>query len=90
MEGVTHGGKLAHQMMDVAIRVESIRPFAVEQMSLLIANSSVLLRLRFFGDLWHDLFHSRIQISYSQKLLKKSIEKCQYKVIYLYGATIHI
>ena len=64
MEGVTHGGKLAHQMMDVAIRVESIRPFAVEQMSLLIENSSVLLRLRFFGDLWHDLFHSRIQISY--------------------------
>ncbi|XP_023339973.1 AP-3 complex subunit delta-1 [Eurytemora carolleeae] len=44
MEGGTHGGKLAHQMMDVSIRVESIRPFAVEQMSLLIENSSVLLR----------------------------------------------
>jgi len=25
MEGGTHGGKLAHQMMDVAIRVEAIR-----------------------------------------------------------------
>jgi len=44
MEGGAHGGKLAHQMMDVAIRVETIRPFAVEQMSLLIENSSVLLR----------------------------------------------
>jgi len=44
MEGGTHGGKLAHQMMDVAIRVETIRPFATEQMALLIENSSVLLR----------------------------------------------
>jgi len=44
MEGGSHGGKLAHQMMDVAIRVETIRAFAIEQMSLLIENSSVLLK----------------------------------------------
>lgn len=44
MEGGAHGGKLAHQMMDVAIRVEAIRPFAVEQMALLIENACVLLR----------------------------------------------
>ena len=59
MEGGTHGGKLAHQMMDVAIRVETIRPFATEQMALLIENSSVLLRYIYIlsppSPIWYDL-----------------------------------
>ena len=43
MEGIKHGSLLASQMMDVAIRVESIRPFTVTQMSLLIENHHLLM-----------------------------------------------
>ena len=43
MEGGTKHGKLiASQMMDVAIRVASIRPFCVGQMALLIENQHML------------------------------------------------
>ena len=42
--GSKHGKLIASQLMDVAIRVASIRPFAVSQMALLIENHSV-----FFG-----------------------------------------
>jgi len=38
-----HGSLIAAQMMDVAIRVESVRAFAVAQMALLIENSHLLL-----------------------------------------------
>jgi len=41
--GGGHGKILAQQMMDVAIRVQAIRPFATQQMALLIENSSVIL-----------------------------------------------
>lgn len=37
------GKLLAKQMMDVAIRVSSIRSFAVSQMALLVENHTVLL-----------------------------------------------
>merc|ERR1719187_582784 len=43
MEGGGHGALLAKQMMDVSIRVQAIRPFAVQQMALLVENSAVLL-----------------------------------------------
>ena len=43
MEGTSHGPLIAAQMMDVAIRVETIRPFAVEQMALLVENYHLLL-----------------------------------------------
>ena len=44
MEGGTKHGKLiASQMTDVAIRVSSIRQFAVNQMALLIENHDLLL-----------------------------------------------
>lgn len=44
MEGGTkHGQLIASQMMDVAIRVSSIRPFAVSQMALLVENHTLLL-----------------------------------------------
>lgn len=43
MEGGGHGSLLAKQMMDVSIRVQAIRPFAVQQMALLVENSAVLL-----------------------------------------------
>ena len=32
MEGTRHGKMIAGQMLDVAIRVQAIRPFAVSQM----------------------------------------------------------
>lgn len=38
MEGTRHGKLLSGQMLDVAIRVESIRPFIVHQMSILLEN----------------------------------------------------
>jgi len=41
--GGQHGALLASQMMDVAIRVEAIRPFATQQMALLVENSHVIL-----------------------------------------------
>lgn len=41
MEGTRHGKLLANQMLDVAIRVESIRPFIVAQMSILLDNIHV-------------------------------------------------
>jgi AP-3 complex subunit delta-1 len=43
MEGTNHGPLLASQMMDVAIRVESIREFAVSQMALLLENYHLLI-----------------------------------------------
>jgi AP-3 complex subunit delta-1 len=44
MEGGTkHGVLIASQLMDVAIRVSSIRPFAVNQMALLIENHVMLI-----------------------------------------------
>lgn len=39
MKGTQHGRLLADRMMDVAIRVAAIRPFAVGQMAILIDNS---------------------------------------------------
>lgn len=41
MEGTRHGKLLASQMLDVAIRVESIRPFIVKQMAILLDNIHV-------------------------------------------------
>jgi AP-3 complex subunit delta-1 len=41
MEGTRHGKLLSSQMLDVAIRVESIRPFIVMQMAILIDNIHV-------------------------------------------------
>ena len=37
MEGTSHGPLVASQMMDVSIRVESVRAFAVSQMALLVS-----------------------------------------------------
>lgn len=42
MDGTQHGALVAHQMLDVAIRVQAIRSFAVEQMALLLENAHVL------------------------------------------------
>lgn len=41
MEGTRHGKLLSSQMLDVAIRVESIRPFIVAQMAILLDNIHV-------------------------------------------------
>ena len=43
IEGTKHGQLIADQMLDVAIRVQSIRPFAVTQMALLIENYHLLV-----------------------------------------------
>eukprot|EP00095_Tigriopus_kingsejongensis_P012727 snap_masked-scaffold43_size480169-processed-gene-2.9 protein:Tk12727 transcript:snap_masked-scaffold43_size480169-processed-gene-2.9-mRNA-1 annotation:"ap-3 complex subunit delta-1-like isoform x3" len=43
MEGTSHGPLLASQMMDVAIRVESVRTFAVQQMAILVENYHLLV-----------------------------------------------
>ncbi|XP_052256781.1 AP-3 complex subunit delta-1-like isoform X1 [Dreissena polymorpha] len=42
MEGTRHGRLIAAQMLDVAIRVQAIRPFAVAQMAVLLENAHVL------------------------------------------------
>merc|ERR1712142_316506 len=42
MEGTRHGKLIASQMLDVAIRVQTIRNFAVQQMAVLLDNSHVL------------------------------------------------
>ena len=42
MDGTQHGALVAHQMLDVAIRVQAIRKFAVEQMAILLENAHVL------------------------------------------------
>merc|ERR1719466_78975 len=41
--GGGHGRILSEQMLDVTIRVQAIRPFATQQMALLIDNSAVIL-----------------------------------------------
>ena len=43
IDGSKHGSLIASQMMDVTIRVESIRTFSVRQMSLLLQNHHLLL-----------------------------------------------
>lgn len=42
MEGTKHGKLIANQMLDVAIRVQAIRHFAVSQMALILENSHIL------------------------------------------------
>jgi AP-3 complex subunit delta-1 len=42
VEGLSHGDLVASQMLDVAVRVHTIRPFAVQQMSLLLENPFVI------------------------------------------------
>ncbi|VVC32421.1 Hypothetical protein CINCED_3A020925 [Cinara cedri] len=44
VEGMKHGPLLAHQMLDVAVRVKAIRPFAVGQMTLLLNNSHMFMQ----------------------------------------------
>ena len=44
MEGTSHGPLVASQMMDVSIRVESVRAFAVSQMSLLVSKHFTIAR----------------------------------------------
>ncbi|UJR09107.1 hypothetical protein I4U23_013354 [Adineta vaga] len=43
LEGTKHGNLIALQMLDVAVRVESIRPFACNQMAILLANAHVFI-----------------------------------------------
>lgn len=42
MEGTKHGKLIANQLLDVAIRVESVREFCVKQMAILIENMHLL------------------------------------------------
>ena len=42
IEGTHHGQLIASQMLDVAIRVQAIRPFAVSQMAILLENAHLL------------------------------------------------
>jgi len=44
VEGMKHGPLLAHQMLDVAVRVQAIRPFAVSQMTLLLNNAHMFMQ----------------------------------------------
>lgn len=43
IEGTQHGKLIASQMLDVAIRVQAIRHFAVSQMALLLENAHLLV-----------------------------------------------
>ena len=42
MEGTKHGQLIATQLLDVAIRVQAIRNFAVQQCSILLENACLL------------------------------------------------
>lgn len=42
MEGTKHGPLVATQLLDVAIRVQAIRKYAVQQCALLLENSYLL------------------------------------------------
>jgi AP-3 complex subunit delta-1 len=44
VEGTRHGRLLADQMLDVAIRVKTVRPYAVKQMAVLLDNMHLLSR----------------------------------------------
>lgn len=44
VEGTKHGQLIAEQMLDVAVRVQSVRHFAISQMALLIENAHLLYR----------------------------------------------
>jgi len=43
IEGTRHGKLIADQMLDVAIRVQAIRPFAVSQMDILLENAHLFI-----------------------------------------------
>ncbi|XP_072172956.1 AP-3 complex subunit delta-1-like [Diadema setosum] len=43
IEGTKHGNLIAAQMLDVAIRVKAIRPFAARQMAMLLENTHLLV-----------------------------------------------
>lgn len=43
VEGTRHGTMIAEQMLDVSVRVQSIRHFSVSQMALLVENAHLLL-----------------------------------------------
>lgn len=43
IEGTKHGNLIASQMLDVAIRVKAIRPFAARQMAVLLENTHLLI-----------------------------------------------
>lgn len=45
VEGLSHGNLVASQLLDVAVRVQTIRPFAVQQMSLLLENPFAIFGL---------------------------------------------
>ena len=45
MEGTKHGKLIAEQMLDVAIRVQAIRPFAVTQMVWFIRSNLMVVKL---------------------------------------------
>ncbi|CAF0958357.1 unnamed protein product [Adineta ricciae] len=43
LEGTKHGGMISLQLLDVAVRVESIRQFACNQMAILLENAHVFI-----------------------------------------------
>ncbi|CAM4742130.1 unnamed protein product [Rotaria magnacalcarata] len=43
LEGTKHGNLIALKMLDVAVRVESIRPFACNQMAILLENAHLFI-----------------------------------------------
>lgn len=43
IEGTKHGKMIASQMLDVAIRVQTVRPFIVTQMAILLENSHLFI-----------------------------------------------
>jgi hypothetical protein len=49
IEGTKYGLLIAEQIQDVAVRVQSVRHFAVSQMVLLVQNVQPLLQAYFFN-----------------------------------------
>lgn len=56
VEGMKHGPLLAHQMLDVAVRVKAIRPFAVSQMTLLLNNAHMFMQPSGGSNMAHVLY----------------------------------
>ena len=43
MQGVKHGNEVAHQLIEIAIRVDVVRPFIVDSMVTMLLNEDLIL-----------------------------------------------
>lgn len=56
VKGIQQGPLLAHEMLDVADKVQAIRPFAVSQMTLLLKNAQMCMEPFYNSNMVNVLF----------------------------------